>query len=296
VLTELKLSGFKSFAKQTIKFGPATLLIGANASGKSNVLDALRFVLGVVQGSPIAEVLQGRWEGGREVWSGIRGGAAEIGHRGADIVGLSGSWRVENELFIYELVVGLTPEPMLQAEQLHVNGTLLLTTHHDSMGSAVGTSAGTVRVSVKSSKSGTLPPREYPATRSLLGQIQSAAEVDPLVVPAIARFREAVRDIVFLDVRPAQMRQHVPSECDRSGRMPRTCRPCSGRCHRTQIASETSSTGRSSYAPPRSRTSCSTNPASWKRSCSSSKRRTALGSRRAASPTAPSGSSDSSPR
>lgn len=210
MLTELKLISFKSFADQTIKFGPATLLIGANASGKSNVLDALRFVLGVVQGIPVAEVLQGRWEGGREVWNGIRGGAAEVGHRGDERFIIQGFWHVDDESFLYTVAISLNPEPLLFAEELQINDTQIFSTHKDSMGASMGTTAGTVRVGLKGSRAGRSPVREYPATRSVLGQIEAAPDVSTFVVPVIARFREAVRNVVFLDVRPAQMRQHVP--------------------------------------------------------------------------------------
>src|SRR3989344_3499401 len=47
-LKRLELSGFKSFAKQTIlEFPhPISAVVGPNGSGKSNVADALRWVLG----------------------------------------------------------------------------------------------------------------------------------------------------------------------------------------------------------------------------------------------------------
>lgn len=41
---ELKIHNYRSIADQTIRFGDYSLLIGANNSGKSNVLDALRTV------------------------------------------------------------------------------------------------------------------------------------------------------------------------------------------------------------------------------------------------------------
>ena len=47
-ITNMKLRGFKSFSTNTnLKFGPGfNCIAGANGSGKSNVLDALCFVLG----------------------------------------------------------------------------------------------------------------------------------------------------------------------------------------------------------------------------------------------------------
>jgi AAA15 family ATPase/GTPase len=43
MLTEFHLQNFKSFQQQTcLPLGPLTVLIGANAAGKSNAIEALR--------------------------------------------------------------------------------------------------------------------------------------------------------------------------------------------------------------------------------------------------------------
>ena len=42
MLTSLRLRNFKNFSDETLRMGPFTVLVGANASGKSNVRDALR--------------------------------------------------------------------------------------------------------------------------------------------------------------------------------------------------------------------------------------------------------------
>jgi len=44
MLTQLKLKNWRSIRDATIDFMPLTMFIGANSSGKSNVLDALRFL------------------------------------------------------------------------------------------------------------------------------------------------------------------------------------------------------------------------------------------------------------
>ena len=43
-LTRLVLKDYKSVAACDLRFGPLAVLVGPNASGKSNILDALRFV------------------------------------------------------------------------------------------------------------------------------------------------------------------------------------------------------------------------------------------------------------
>ena len=44
MITKLRLKNWKSFKDSTVYIDPLTILIGVNASGKSNVLDALDFI------------------------------------------------------------------------------------------------------------------------------------------------------------------------------------------------------------------------------------------------------------
>lgn len=47
MLTRLEISGFKSFTDFEVDFAPLTVIAGANASGKSNLIEALRLVQGL---------------------------------------------------------------------------------------------------------------------------------------------------------------------------------------------------------------------------------------------------------
>jgi AAA15 family ATPase/GTPase len=61
VISELKIRNFKSLESVDLKLGHFNLLVGANASGKSNFLDALRFLHGVSNsGLSIDEILDGK--------------------------------------------------------------------------------------------------------------------------------------------------------------------------------------------------------------------------------------------
>jgi predicted ATPase len=75
----LRLERFKNFKDAELKLGPFTVLIGANASGKSNIRDAFRILHGIVRGYNLTEIIGEKFsEGGERVWSGVRGGAREI--------------------------------------------------------------------------------------------------------------------------------------------------------------------------------------------------------------------------
>lgn len=59
MLTELHLENWKSFEKATLHIDPLTVLIGANAGGKSNALDALLFLQRVASGVSLTDALRG---------------------------------------------------------------------------------------------------------------------------------------------------------------------------------------------------------------------------------------------
>ncbi len=79
MLTSLRLVDFKNFADETLPMGPLTVIVGANASGKSNLRDALRFLHGIGRGYTLGEIIGGKYgPGGQQEWAPIRGAADEI--------------------------------------------------------------------------------------------------------------------------------------------------------------------------------------------------------------------------
>ena len=79
MLTSLRLVNFKNFADETLKLGPFTVIVGANASGKSNIRDAFRFLHGIGRDRPLAEIFGGQFgNDGETVWAPLRGSPLEI--------------------------------------------------------------------------------------------------------------------------------------------------------------------------------------------------------------------------
>lgn len=56
MLTEFTLANFKSYKTGRLPLGSLTLLIGANAAGKSNVLEGLRFLSWLAQGQKLSSI------------------------------------------------------------------------------------------------------------------------------------------------------------------------------------------------------------------------------------------------
>ena len=74
MITSLRLGNFKNFADETLRVGPFTVIVGANASGKSNIRDAFRFLHGIGRGYTLAEIIGEKYGAGGQVeWAGVRG-------------------------------------------------------------------------------------------------------------------------------------------------------------------------------------------------------------------------------
>ena len=79
MITSLRLRDFKNFADETLRVGPFTVIVGSNASGKSNIRDAFRFLHGIGRGYTLAEIIGGKYGAGGQIeWEPIRGANNEI--------------------------------------------------------------------------------------------------------------------------------------------------------------------------------------------------------------------------
>ena len=76
MIDRIVVENFKSLRRVDLTLGRMNLLVGANASGKSNFLDLLRVLQGIGNGFTIGEILDGKPRSATsEVWDGIRGGS-----------------------------------------------------------------------------------------------------------------------------------------------------------------------------------------------------------------------------
>ena len=88
MIDRIIIENFKSLRKVDLSLGRLNLFIGANASGKSNFLEALRVLQGIGNGFNMGEVLNGKPRSAtNEVWEGIRGGSARTAIAGTEGVG-----------------------------------------------------------------------------------------------------------------------------------------------------------------------------------------------------------------
>jgi predicted ATPase len=139
MITKLHLQNFKNFQDATLHLGPLTILVGANASGKSNLRDALRFLHGVARGYTLADIMGGKYgEGGEPQWRGLRGGTAEATRHGASTFTMTAELEAMGEqtsllpatyTYTIEVETGRNGRPRLAREALFAEKQMLYDSH-----------------------------------------------------------------------------------------------------------------------------------------------------------------------
>ena len=116
MITSLRLVNFKNFADETLRVGPFTVIVGENASGKSNIRDAFRFLHGIGRGYTLAEIIGGKYgAGGQSEWEPIHGAQNEVVRMGPLSSYVPSAFSVSVELDLkagktfYSIEVGLDP-------------------------------------------------------------------------------------------------------------------------------------------------------------------------------------------
>ncbi|MDD9992989.1 MAG: ATP-binding protein [Rhodospirillales bacterium] len=127
MITSLQLKDFKNFADETLRVGPFTVIVGTNASGKSNIRDAFRVLHGIGRRYTLAEIIGGKYGAGGQVeWGSIRGAPHEIANREQESFGLRVELALEERTA--EFAVNIRPKAFgadgfrIGYEKFSVNG------------------------------------------------------------------------------------------------------------------------------------------------------------------------------
>lgn len=193
MLKKIRLTDFKSFVDEEVELAPLTLLVGANASGKSNFLDALRVLNGLTLDLTLREVLDGEEKTRPDAWPGIRGGSLGAAWGNAKGFILESTWLAPNsetppneeipqQIEITHKVTCQISPPLVAAEWIQ---------------------RGEERI-------------RYPFTgpwRSLLGsasffRLSSLASSESVDLPPLNSLHVAIGALRFLDIQPSAMRDY----------------------------------------------------------------------------------------
>lgn len=110
MLTKIHIKDFKSYQDQVLNLSPLTLMIGANASGKSNALEAFRFLAWIAQGQKLS-VLKHRIDDTEQI---LRGQVRDLGHLDSKTFSL-GCWTDDEDWNHFEV------EITQRDEELHIS-------------------------------------------------------------------------------------------------------------------------------------------------------------------------------
>jgi predicted ATPase len=216
MLKSLKLRNFKSFAEAQTDFGPLTLLVGANASGKSNVLDALRLLRSLaLDDLPLDWALQGRPGARGAERAGIRGGIHEVMRSGAEAFAMESSWLVPSrETLVHSLECVMSPRPLIRKEMLREAGASspLFEALALLPSPASGEAEPATRLTLFSNGQPHTIARLLPARWSVLERVREQSDFGSPPHEFSSQFLFALTDLQFLDVVPAAMRGYVPQE------------------------------------------------------------------------------------
>lgn len=216
MLRDLRLLDFKSFEDATIRFGGFTALIGANASGKSNVRDALRLIHGISRGYTLAETIGEKWiEGGVLQWRGVRGGSRQIVRHGHD--GLTVELNFDypdgkrSKKAFYRIDVTVTaPDfiPRLSQECLTVEGqeAYVFDTHPNDL--AVGSPDPMhILARVRKIGRGAPPHVQFLTSQPIISQLSAHPLVPEWAARNAAAAMQELGSMRFLDLSPDAARQ-----------------------------------------------------------------------------------------
>lgn len=214
-LVSLRLHPFKSYLDATLAFEPLTIIIGRNASGKSNALDALEFLSRVARGLDIRDSLDGRVDGLQPIRGGSLG-APPVGS--GDHVFRTSVEMEDTELgrLVYDLGIVTDPQPRVLEEKLtlipHKGKQRLLI---ESVPQP-DVYRWDIDARIHSDKRGTNPRFTYSSAQSICYQVTQRLEPSSaarrLVVSASHLVLQTLLGVFHLDPVPSAMRSYVPEK------------------------------------------------------------------------------------
>lgn len=212
MLTSIELKNFKSYEEASLPLSAITFLIGANASGKSNVLEAIRLLNWLAKGSRLDDIT-------RSIQSGdavVRGQANDLLRDPLKSFSLGGRFEgMPQGWNHFEISIGLVADQLVvTAEQVEKPGEAVPLYQVD--GGANGHS-DEVSVAYNNFKRGRNKPHVPCSNRQAVfyqletpGRFESGHQESQRVIPAVTKaLRETLRNVVFLDPRPALMRDYA---------------------------------------------------------------------------------------
>lgn len=219
MIERISIQNFKSYAAAEMPLAPLTFLIGANASGKSNALEAIRLLSWLAKGSRLEDISR-NIQGNDRL---IRGQPADLFQAKKDpfVLGCQLS-PTQGDWTNLEISIGLLLDDQLAitGEEVTKHPAIGLTDYSNlplyKVDSAPGLHSDEISVMYNNFKKGGNKPHIPCSNRQAIfyqlespGRFGASHEESQKVIPTVTRaFRENLKRIIFLDPRPTAMRDY----------------------------------------------------------------------------------------
>lgn len=210
MLKKLILKNWKSYRYAEFFIDPLTVLIGTNASGKSNALDGLEFLNRTALGKEIQAALLGN-----ETLSSIRGGVEWAAFKPESQFTLEVLVQGSNERvdYFYSITVETKPRVQLLAESL-VRITKRPKTdknpHKISLFQTDISSPDSPSIVARLYNTKKGKPKEVRRSNSILSQLTGLASISQEITEGISIVSQVLQNIFILDPIPSKMRSYSP--------------------------------------------------------------------------------------
>lgn len=212
MIEKIAIKDFKSYLGAELKLSPLTVLVGANASGKSNVLEAIRFLSWMAQGHKLSSLQYLVNDNDRVV----RGKIADLPRRGQKQFGVSCT--ISGEIYDkLNLTLGMreNDELHIESEEISAPGQPGYNTLYRTVGRTEGANTQ-INVDYNNfARGGRKPQIVCMDQMAIFLQMGSAARFADghtkakRLIPRVAkRFEEHLSGILFLDPVPQKMRDY----------------------------------------------------------------------------------------
>ena len=209
MLSSFTIKNFKSYRKATLKFAPLTVLIGANASGKSNAVEALRLLSWLAQGNKLGSIRYAVQEGDQA----IRRTVTDVSHRSCGAFSLS-CVTTHPQWSYYSITLERQDD-----DELHIAEELLTGPDERVPLFQIVSSqerGGDIRVAYNNfARGGRKPQVACIDQMAVLVQLESSARFEhgqrmaQRVIPEVTtQYQGWLSNIVFLDPQPSTMRDY----------------------------------------------------------------------------------------
>lgn len=217
MITSITLTNFKSYKQAVMPLASMTFLIGPNASGKSNAIEAIRILSWLAKGSRLDDIeraIQGGNTLVRGQTSDLFGNPKEELLLGCHVKGIPDDWS--------DLVIGLGlySDQLIVAHEAIYNPLRNLPIYR--VEGDPNPHTDEISVMYNNFKSGQNKPHIPCSNRQAIfyqletpGRFDKSHTKSQKIIPSVTKaFRETLRNIVFLDPRPASMRDYAYAKDD----------------------------------------------------------------------------------